>query len=55
MRTASWVVVDRATDKAILETFSPTMAAAINTNAYEVLPILDWLQRVNRNARQQGN
>lgn len=53
MRTASWVIVDRATNKAILETFSPTTAAAINTNAYEVLPVLDWLQRINRNTRQQ--
>lgn len=50
MKTASWVVVDRKTGGAVLETFSASVAAKVNRAAYEVVPILEWLQRLNRRA-----
>lgn len=48
MQTASWVIVDKATGKALLETFSPRVAEAINTARYKAVPILEWLQSLNR-------
>jgi hypothetical protein len=50
MQTASWIIVNRATGKAVMETFSRSVADKINLNSYEVVPVLQWLQRVNRNA-----
>jgi hypothetical protein len=47
-RTASWVVVDKATRAAIFETFLPHVAAAINTTKYEAVPILAYLQSLNK-------
>jgi len=51
MKTASWVVVERATAKPILETFNRSTANRVNRIMYEVVPILEWLQRVNRAAK----
>ncbi len=47
MKTASWIIVDRKTGKAVLETFNKKTADAVNTKRYEVLPVLQWLQRIN--------
>jgi hypothetical protein len=52
MPTASWVIVDRATGSAVLETFRASVAAKVNTERYEVVPILDWLYRVNAAAKE---
>lgn len=41
--SASWVIVSKATGKAVLETFSSDVAQAINLEKYRVVPILDWL------------
>lgn len=51
-RTASWVIVERSTGKAIVETFLPNVAAAINTARYEAVPILAYLQNLNRSIRE---
>jgi len=48
MRTASWVIVRKSTCEAIFETFSEKIAEAINREAYDVIPILEWLQGLNR-------
>lgn len=50
-RTASWVIVRRAEQKAVLETYNLATADQFRADpAYEVVPILEWLQRVNRRA-----
>lgn len=50
-RDSSWVVVRKATGEAVLETFNPELAAAINRDAYDVVPVLEWLQGLNRAIR----
>jgi hypothetical protein len=48
---ASWVIVDRRTGEAIFETYSASVAAKVNVAKYEVVTILEWLQRINAQAR----
>lgn len=48
----SWIVVDRTTGKPVLETYSRTMASAINQARYEVLTAYAWLVRFNRSLRE---
>ncbi len=48
---ASWVVVDKATHTAVLETFSERVAAAINRVKYDVVPIEDYLISINGKAK----
>lgn len=47
-RTASWVIIRTATGEAIFETFNASTAAQINQEAYRALPILEYLQTLNR-------
>ena len=42
----SWIVVDRATGKPVLETYSKKVADAINTELYQVLTALQYLIRI---------
>lgn len=42
----SWTVVDRDTQKPVLETFNRKIAEAINQKRYEVLTTLQWLARL---------
>jgi hypothetical protein len=52
MTTASWVIVDRATGKAICETWSRKIVDNVRrTDRADVVPIGDWLARVNAKAR----
>ncbi len=48
LETASWVVVNRETGKAVFETFCRRVADAINLNRYEVVPIGEYLASLNR-------
>lgn len=48
MKTASWVIRNRETYEAVFETFSEKTAGAINTAKYEAVPILEYLQSLNR-------
>ena len=50
MKTASWVIRERATGRALFETFNPKVALAINTAKFEAVPILEYLQSLNRSA-----
>jgi hypothetical protein len=43
----SWVIVDRTTGQAVLETFNEAVARAVNQTRYEVLTALQWLGRIN--------
>lgn len=47
----SWIIVDRASGEAVLETWSRAVAAAVNTDRYEVRTALDHLQRFNAAVR----
>jgi hypothetical protein len=48
MKTASWVIVNRATGAAIFETFNEKTAHAINVQLYRAVPILIYLQGLNK-------
>jgi hypothetical protein len=53
MRTASWVIVDKVSGKAIFETFSQHIAEKINQEKYLALPALTYLQNLNKSIRGQ--
>lgn len=50
MKTASWVIRERATGRAILETFKPVPASL--KPEYEAIPILEYLQSINRKIQE---
>lgn len=50
MRPSSFVIVSKATGKAVCEVWQASVAAKVNTARYEAVPILEWLYRVNRDA-----
>lgn len=50
MKPASWIIREKASKKVIAETFSPALAEAVNTEKYEVIPILEYLQSLNERA-----
>lgn len=52
MRTASWVIVRKADNVAIAETFLPHVAAAVNQEKYKAVPIQEYLCSLN--ARKGG-
>ena len=47
MRTASWVIREKGTEKVLFETFDHTKVNALNTEKYEAVPILDHLVGIN--------
>jgi hypothetical protein len=44
----SHVIVKKATSKAVLETSNKKLIAAINLDKYEVVPVLSYLQNLNK-------
>lgn len=48
MKTASWVIKRRADGAVMFETYSEATARAINTEKYEAVPILEYLQSLNQ-------
>jgi hypothetical protein len=48
MRIGSWVIVRKGTLESVTEIFNPTLVAKINTEKYEALPALEYLQAINR-------
>lgn len=52
--TPSWVIRETATGRVLFETFEAEVVAKLNTARYEAVPILQYLQEVNRAARAQG-
>jgi hypothetical protein len=53
LRTASWVIVDKSTNKAIFETFSKSITDKINVEKYQAVPILEYLQNLNKTIKGQ--
>jgi hypothetical protein len=51
MKTASWVIINKATRKAVFETFNENTAKAVNVRLYEAVPILQYLQEFNRSIK----
>ena len=47
-KPASYVIVDRATGKAVMETFDHDLIPRLNTQKYEAVPIQIWLGSLNR-------
>ena len=52
MKTASWVIRNKATGEVVLETFNPKVVAALNTAKYEAVPIAEYLGAFNRQIRE---
>lgn len=48
MKTASWVIVDKQTGAAIFETFQASIISKINAARYDAVPILIYLQGLNK-------
>jgi hypothetical protein len=48
MRTASWIIREKETKRVICETFNRRAVDALNTTRYEAVPILEYLQSLNR-------
>jgi len=53
-RIASWVIRDKVTKQAVCELFNPELVLKINTLKYEAVPILEYLQEINR-LQRDGN
>ena len=53
IRSGSWVIVNRLTGEAILETFSEEVTKAINTKKYQVLTAYDYLCRLNKRLKNE--
>ena len=48
--TASWVIVEKSTGKAIMETFNANLAARVKSE-FKAVPILEYLQSINGKAK----
>jgi hypothetical protein len=53
IKSNSWVIVNRTTGEAVLETWSEKVTAAINTNKYQVLTAYDYLCKLNQTIKGQ--
>jgi hypothetical protein len=45
---ASWIIRHKATGNVIMETYSRKLVLALNTKAYEAIPIGEYLASLNR-------
>ncbi len=53
--SASYVIVDKASGKAVREVFGLSNALRVDRAVYEIVPIMTWLHRVNAKIkREQG-
>lgn len=52
MRTASWVIRTKCTKEVVMETFNPAVVECLNTTKYEAVPILAYLQEINRKVKE---
>jgi hypothetical protein len=43
--TASWIIVVKSTGTPLLETFDRQQVEAINTERYEAVPLMEYLQQ----------
>ncbi len=52
MKTASWVIINKATGNPLLETFNPAYIQALNTERYKAVPIMEYLTTLNANIKK---
>ena len=50
----SWVIINRETMTPVLEFFNPQLVALVNTNKYEVMTTLEWLQMFNASVKAKN-
>lgn len=55
MKTASWVIREKASGKVLIETFNEGWLRRLNTEKYEAVPILDYLYEVNQKVKEANN
>lgn len=48
MKTASWVIRDKASKQVRMETFSKRVVDSLNKEKYEAIPILQYLSALNK-------
>ena len=48
LRTSSWVIREITTKNVIMETFERQHVDKLNTTKYEAIPILEYLQSLNK-------
>lgn len=51
--TASWIIVRKDDGAVVFETFNPKVAAAVNTVHYRAVPVLEYLQSLNRAIKER--
>jgi len=51
-KTASWVIVSKQSGKAVLETFDSSLVNCINQKLYKAVPILEYLQNLNKSLKE---
>lgn len=49
----SWIITDKATGQAVLETFNPKVATAINRERYLVQAAREYLETLNETLRAE--
>jgi hypothetical protein len=52
--TQSWIIRNRATQEVIYETYLPKFVAALNTEKYEAVPVLDCMGVSGRFCQRNG-
>jgi len=53
LRTSSWVIVEKTTNKTIFEIFNKSITDKINVEKYQAIPILEYLQNLNKTIQGQ--
>jgi hypothetical protein len=52
LKTASWVVVRKKDNHAMFETYDENLIFHVNKSLYKVVPILEYLQQLNKENKQ---
>lgn len=55
MKTASWIIINRATGAAVFETFNENTAKAVNEKLYRAMPAHEYLQQLNKTLTSARN
>lgn len=50
--SASWIIINKATGNAVLETFNRSYAEAVNIEKYRAVPVQEYLQGLNRRMKE---
>jgi len=53
MKTHSWVIIEKSTGIAVLETYQEDIARKINLEKFKVVPILEYLRSLNKQRKDR--